>query len=328
MPNALRLPPQRHVARDPAPAARYHPRVATFYPTQLQTYLQCPRKYFFSKDREIRAKYMKSSPAMLLGNAAHDALQAFFDVARVKPSERGVDRLHELFRDAWAGRGLFSRNRWKQKEAREQAFGGDTATEAGWGKKGLDMLWRFAQTADLAIQPLTAEQFHEIWLTEHVTLGGKIDRIDRRADGSLEVVDYKTGKPPWAGKGAAGSEPPRAPAADDVVRRSVRPLGHDDLQLAAYALLVTRKFRGRVARCTYVYLNDDLDLFFEPTDDDLRAKEIEIVGLCDRVLADTTFGATPNVLCPWCEYRPICPEGDAWVKAHEGGGAPPEDVPF
>lgn len=313
--------------------------MATFYPTQIQTYVQCPRKYFFGKDRELKAKYAKASPAMLLGNAAHDALQSFFDVTKVKPPERTVEKLHELFRDAWAGRGLYSRNRWKQKEAREQAFGGDTPTEAAWGKKGLDMLWRFAQTADVAsVQPLTAEQFHELWLTEHITLGGKIDRIDRRADGTLEVVDYKTGKPPWVKKpaggtgGAAGDAAPaapKAPAAGDAARRSVRPLGQDDLQLAAYALLVTRKFRGKVARCTYVYLNDDLDLYFEPTDEDLRSKEAEIVALCEGIRADTTFAATPNVLCPWCEYRPICAEGEAWVKAHEGAAGPPqEDLPF
>lgn len=302
--------------------------MATFYPTQIQTYLQCPRKYFFGKDREIRAKYSKASPHMLLGNAAHDALQVFFDVARVRPPERTVEKLHELFRDAWAGRGPFARNGWKQKEAREQAFGGDKATEAAWGKKGLDMLWRYVQTADLAAQPLTAEQFHEIWLTEHVTLGGKIDRIDRRADGSLEVLDYKTGKPPrvdWKG----GGEPVKAPSADDAARRSVRPLGQDDLQLAAYALLVTRKFRGKVARCTYVYLNDDLDLFFEPTDEQIREKEAEIVAHCDRILADRTFAPTPNPLCGWCDFRPICPEGEEHAKtAAAGGSTPVEDVPF
>lgn len=305
--------------------------MATFYPTQLQTYLQCPRKYSFGKNRELKAKYAKATPHMVLGNAAHDALQAFFDLAKVKPSDRTTERLHELFRDAWGGRGVFSRNRWKQNQAREEAFGGDKAAEGAWGKKGLDMLWRFAQTGDLAATPLTAEQFHEIWLTEHVTLGGKIDRIDRRADGSLEIIDYKTGRSPHAkgfGKKDAAAPPPQAPAAGDAVRRVARPLGQDDLQLAAYALLVTRKFRGRVARCTYVYLDEDVDLYFEPTDDELRAKEGEIVSLCDRILADGTFPPTPNVLCGWCEYRPICPEGEAHVKSREGPPPAPDDIPF
>lgn len=300
----------------------------TFYPTQLETFVQCPRKYFFGRDREIRAKYSKTSPAMLLGNAAHDALQSFFDVSRVKPGERTAEKLHELFRDAWAGRGHYARNRWKQKEAREQAFGGDTATEAAWGKKGLDMLWRFVQTADLSIQPLTAEQFHELWLTEHVTLGGKIDRIDRREDGALLVYDYKTGKPPRTPRPAEGAEPPRAAASTDAARRATRPLGQDDLQLAAYALLVTRKFRGRVARCTYVYLNEDLDLFFEPTEDDLRAKQAEIVALCERILAEKDFRPTPNVLCPWCDYRPLCPEGEEFVKSKGESAPAADDIPF
>lgn len=301
--------------------------MATFYPTQIQTYLQCPRKYFFGKDRELKAKYAKSTPHTLLGNAAHDALQVFFDVAKVKPSERTVEKLHELFRDAWAGRNLFQRNRWKQKEAREQAFAGDTALEAAWGRKGLDMLWRYVQTADLAAQPLTAEQFHEIWLGEQITLGGKIDRIDRRDDGSLEVLDYKTGKPMKSGRAPDG-EAPRAPSGDDAARRSSRPLGQDDLQLAAYAVLVTKKFRGRVARCTYVYLNDDLDLYYEPTDELIREKEAEIVGHCRTILSDRAFVATPNVLCPWCEYRPVCPEGEEWAKSHAGGGEAAPDVPF
>jgi putative RecB family exonuclease len=242
-----------------------------------------------------------------------------------------VEKLHELFRDAWGGRGPFARNRWKQQQAREEAFAGDKAAEAAWGKKGLDMLWRFAQTADLAAHPLTAEQFHEIWLTENVTLGGKIDRIDRREDGALEVLDYKTGKPPRFRGTTGGAASAGAPAAGDAVRRTSRPLGEDDLQLAAYALLVTRKFRGRVARCTYVYLNDDLDLWFEPTDEQLREKEAEIVTICDRILADQgkqEFRPTPNALCPWCEYRSLCPEGEEWVKSHAAPDVPQEDVPF
>jgi ATP-dependent helicase/nuclease subunit B len=39
----------------------------------------------------------------------------------------------------------------------------------------------------------------EIWGTTEiagVTLGGKVDRIDRLADGGLAIIDYKTGKPP------------------------------------------------------------------------------------------------------------------------------------
>jgi len=43
--------------------------------------------------------------------------------------------------------------------------------------------------------PLEAEIWGEIEIAG-VTLGGKVDRIDRMADGSLAIVDYKTGQPP------------------------------------------------------------------------------------------------------------------------------------
>ncbi|MDQ8755147.1 double-strand break repair protein AddB [Sphingosinicella sp. LHD-64] len=43
--------------------------------------------------------------------------------------------------------------------------------------------------------PLKAEAWGEIEIAG-VTLGGKADRIDRLPDGSLAIVDYKTGKPP------------------------------------------------------------------------------------------------------------------------------------
>src|SRR6185436_15266747 len=193
-----------------------------FFPTQLQTYQQCPRKFFYSRDKEIRAKYAKASPAMHLGNAVHDALQAFFDISKVSIPDRTYERRCNLFREAWAGRGVYARNLYKQTEAREQAFAKDRANEKAWGEKGLNILYRFFQTSDVKAVPLTAEQFHEVMLAPDVMLGGKIDRIDRLPDGRLVVLDYKTGKPPRD----------QAPEA----------LAKDDLQLAAYAVLVTKKF--------------------------------------------------------------------------------------
>jgi putative RecB family exonuclease len=282
-----------------------------FFPTQLQTYQQCPRKFFYSRDKEIRAKYAKTSPAMHLGNAVHDALQMFFDISKTPMADRTYERLCGLFREAWAGRGLFARNLYRQTEAREQAFAKDRDSEKAWGEKGLNILFRFFQTADVKAVPLTAEQFHEILLAPDVTLGGKIDRIDRLPDGRLVVLDYKTGKPPYKDKGSPES------------------LARDDLQLAAYAVLVTKKFRGKVARCEYLFLDHELTLGYEPTDDLLAAKEAEILALCRTILGDETFEPTPNNLCPWCEYKTICPKGEEWEKAHgPGAAAAGEEIPF
>ena len=278
-----------------------------FFPTQLQTYQQCPRKYFYSRDKDIRAKYAKASPAMHLGNAVHDALQMFFDIGKVPIADRTYERLCGLFREAWAGRGMFARNLYKQTEAREQAFAKDRDNEKAWGEKGLNILYRFFQTADVKAVPLTAEQFHETLLAEDVVLGGKIDRIDRLPDGRLVVLDYKTGKPP--------------------LKKDPESLAKDDIQLAAYAVLVTKKFRGKVARCDYLFLDHELRLGYEPTDDLLATKEAEITALCRTILADEKWEPTPNNLCPWCEYKTLCPKGEEWEKSHAKGAAG-EEIPF
>ena len=52
-------------------------------------------------------------------------------------------------------------------------------------------------------QPLLAEAAGRLEIGG-VTLIGRVDRIDRRADGTLAIVDYKTGKAPSAGQVAAG----------------------------------------------------------------------------------------------------------------------------
>lgn len=278
------------------------------YPTQLETYENCPQKYAFSRDPDIRAKYSKSSPHLVLGNAVHDALQYFFDLSKVPVGERTYDRLCGLLRDAWAGRNLFRRNARKQAEARQQAFGGDRELEKKWGEKALNILYRFTSTQPTDAVPLTAEQFHEIQLTDDIWLGAKIDRVDRLPGGELKVIDYKTGKPPFA--------------------RTEDALASSDLQLAAYALVVTRKFRGKVARCSYLFLDHDLELGYEPTEELLARKEAEIVAICERIRDDKEFAPTPNVLCPWCDYREICPRGDEWERTGGGRGPEPEDVPF
>lgn len=52
-----------------------------------------------------------------------------------------------------------------------------------------------ARNREVGRLPLKAEAWGEAKIAG-VTLGGKADRIDRLADGSLAIVDYKTGKPP------------------------------------------------------------------------------------------------------------------------------------
>lgn len=75
----------------------------------------------------------------------------------------------------------------------------DPVLRALWQPRIMEgLLWVAAETARLAEEgrePLIAEVEGEIDISG-VTVKGRVDRIDRNADNSLTVIDYKTGQPP------------------------------------------------------------------------------------------------------------------------------------
>ncbi len=283
------------------------PRREKYYPTQLETFQQCPFKYRCSRDPEIRDKYRRPTPQLYMGTCIHDALEAFFDIRRVPVGQRTLEKLGDLLRRAWAGVDLSPWKRDARRREREIVFGGDREEEASWGKLALTILERYYRIADRTVIPFTAEQFHEAPLAEDVILAGKIDRIDQAADGSLEVIDYKTGKLPW--------------------RRDEESLAQEDLQLSSYAIVVGRKYRIPVSRCSLVFLAHDETLGFTPSPELLAAKGEEILGIVSRIRAEREWAPRENPLCPWCEYREICPVGKE-IPSPEERPAEKPDVPF
>jgi putative RecB family exonuclease len=275
------------------------------FPTSLETFRNCPRKYSFDRDPEIKRRYRRPTVDAFVGSCVHDALERFFNPSITRVPDRTYETLVQHLRDVWSGKDI--RGRWgvQRREERKTLFGGDRATEAAAGERAKHLLWGFVKTQDLGAVPATTEAFHEVPVAggRHV-LAGKIDRVDRDGD-ALRVVDYKTGK-----------------------TKTVEQIRADDLQLAAYALIVGRKYRAPVRRCSMLYLQESREVGFEPDPEWLAGKEEELVGLLDRIEEEEArpdgpgkFGPTPNALCGWCDYRPLCPEGTAYLA--EKGEAPP-----
>lgn len=282
------------------------------FPTALETFRNCPRKYAFDRDPDIKRRYRRPTIEQFIGTCVHDALERFFDPARTPIPARNLETLVQHLREAWSGKDM--RGRWgvQRREERKTLFGADRATEGAAGEKAKHMLWGFVRTQDLKAVPATAEAFHEIPFGGGHVLAGKIDRIDREGD-ALRVVDYKTGK-----------------------GKSVEQIRADDLQLAAYALIAGRKFRAHVARCSMIYLQESREAGFEPDPAWLAEKEAALRALMDGIAAEDArpdgpdkFPPTPNTLCAWCDYRPLCPEGRAWLEAQDPEAAhPAADPPF
>ena len=129
-------------------------------------------------------------------------------------------------------------------------------------------------------------------------VAGVIDRIDRLPDGSIEVIDYKTGS-----------------------SKSQRDVDQDD-QLSMYALAlrdgtVTDPATGEPlpppSRLTLYFAESDLALSTARTDEQLDAFRGHVVDVAGRIRSGD-FTANPDYRrCSYCDWRRVCPS--RWGEA-------------
>ncbi len=127
---------------------------------------------------------------------------------------------------------------------------------------------------------------------------GYIDRIDRRPDGAIEVIDHKTGK---------------ERSQDEVDR---------DRQLTAYAFACARGGLRDPATGEILPAAVRLGLHFAETGRTVwTTRSAEDLDAFDASLAAEVgairrraFEPSPGKACRWCEYRATCPDGAPWVS--------------
>lgn len=120
-----------------------------------------------------------------------------------------------------------------------------------------------------------------------VTLRGIIDRLDRRADGSLVVVDYKTGRAP-------------SPKFEQAKMAGVH----------LYALLCQEVLGEVPAEVRLYHLKEPTIITATPTAQSLkghRTKTSAVWTAIDRACAHDDFRPKTGPLCNYCRYREFCP---------------------
>ncbi|HVN13026.1 MAG TPA: PD-(D/E)XK nuclease family protein [Kineosporiaceae bacterium] len=245
-------------------------------PTRLLTWLDCPRRYRFSYlDRPAPP----TGPAWAhtsLGTSVHTALAAWW---RLRPRERTPQRGAGLVRDCWVREGY--RDDAQSEQVLQQA--------ARWVRD-------YLVDVDPAVEPVGVERTVSS-PTGALVLSGRVDRIDERPDGSVVVVDYKTG---------------RRPPADDDARGS--------LALAVYAVATARTLRRPCAVVELHHLPTGTVAAAAHGEESLARKLAEAESIAREARAadtayaagrtgDDTFPARASSMCSWCDFRPACAVG-------------------
>ena len=203
---------------------------------------------------------------MQYGAGIHRVLTTYFDsvnLGRAKTDEELID----LFR--------LDLTESKIQEAYQHEL---------YEQQGIAQLREFLASARTLPPPqvLHTEQSFEIRVGPSSVVG-RIDRIDRRPDGSVAIVDYKTGK-------ARDQE-----NADE------------SLQLSLYAIAAKEKWDYTVGALIFYNLEENVAVLTTRTEAQLLSARARVEDAAQGI-ADGNFPAKPGIHCNFCAYRSLCPE--------------------
>jgi RecB family exonuclease len=247
----------------------------TASPSRLLAWLDCPRRYrmqYLDRPRPVaRAQRAHTS----VGIATHNVLRDFWDLPHADRTPAGVAA---LVRTSWIDVGFR-----------------DGDQSAAWRLKVRDGVTNYLRGIDRHRQPLGIERSVSL-RTDTIAVTGRIDRLDDR-DGELVVVDYKTGR--------------QQPTETDA---------RTSLPLALYAVGAARTMRRPCFRVELHHIPTGTVVSHEHTPDSLERKLGEAESIArdlrtadaefrEQGVESSRFPARPSPMCPWCDFRAHCAEG-------------------
>ncbi len=294
--------------------------------SRVETFATCPLRYYFayilkveSGPRETDSFHMAAD---LRGNFIHAILESYLTLRIADSKPRGqatLDEAMDVVTDDWQRNEPTARGRiwqletgeirrqlkrWLEAEqALEENGFAPTDAELSFGRKRATKLEQLLPPLKITLEDSTVLQF-----------AGVIDRVDRHADGSYYVLDYKTGGTSRYTK-----------LDDDPVNRG------RNLQLALYSQAV-QQFRSPdlqpVAGYWFVSDRKQRILPAEHEFDPVRAERRlhEVLESLQQTSKDGHFPPNPGIRrndnfenCAFCDFERVCPASSrraSMLKAH------------
>jgi len=267
------------------------PRRPSLSPSRAADFKTCPLLYRF---RAIDRIPEKPTPDQARGTLVHAVLERLFDLPAADRTLANATalidgqwerlrterpELEDLFTD------LAVPTDEEAARAREPGYPADPAS---FRSTTSDLLAGYFQVEDpRRLEPAERECLVEAVVDDELLIRGYIDRLDMAPDGSLRVVDYKSGGAPR----------------EAFEARAL-------FQLKFYALVLWRT-RGVVPRSLrLVYLKDAEACDYSPDVEELARFERTVVALwraIERAIETRDFRPKPSRLCGWCSHQSRCP---------------------
>ncbi|GBC90509.1 MAG: PD-(D/E)XK nuclease family protein [Fimbriimonadales bacterium] len=237
-------------------------------PTKITTYLTCRVKYYWAYLTPYGKWMKRPNAALSLGANLHRVLQAFHELGGAETLSEAQTRT--LLEQLWSHEGFATPHESEQHK-----------------QLGETLLQNYYQTQ--AEQPSEARLlFTERLLRKDMgefVLIGRIDRVDEYPDGTLEIIDYKSGRKQLTPEQVQG-----------------------DVALHCYALLLRELYPERPLRIAIyaLQIGEKLSLPVEQDTLDEFATLIHDLGV--QILTEDYSAIVPEPFeaCEGCEFLELC----------------------
>lgn len=253
-------------------------------PSSINTYKQCPRKYYY-----IYIKRLSTKPSIHLvrGTIVHETLELFF--------ERSIQySTGNLLTDLQLHTLTILKERWAAHDKEVSSLDLTVAEIVNYKEETTFMILNWINyfwakiedrmkrglSFEAAFKVLTPRREEE-YLSEEYKIRGYIDAIHEE-NGHVQIMDYKTSK-------------------HAVISEEYR------LQLAIYALLYN-KTHGRVPDKVGIFFLKHGEQLLDVNDELIKHADLEIRWVHERTQTDDIrdYPKKPGPLCNYCDFYENC----------------------
>lgn len=250
--------------------------------TQLETFSRCAKQYQFKHILKVTVPE-RTSARIYLGSVVHRILEELHKAANFErlPSRESLLADYD--------------SEWETEGARSVVVDAEHQTVEDFRRMGRSAVERYYDEfakqpfgKSLIVEENTSFALPQMGSQSPIQFSAKIDRLWRRADGVVEIADFKTGTS-------------LAPSDSSRFRR----------QMGIYQLAVLSKWPDLAPIQVvqhFLTLGERVTYTFEPEQLDVLAEEIrEEVRKIRLAVREENFPEKEGGHCRWCSYESFCP---------------------